>query len=223
MKSLINALENKILILDGAMGTMIQNYNLKEKDYRGERFKNFKNPLKGNNDLLSITQPNLIAEIHRKYVPYPTSYYLSALARVKTHLGSEFKRAEVFVLCEDFSNPSCHTLKMLSAIMKIKIFTKTSLSHDLWKMSCSDIVIVSRGSFKFAYLSPELHWEHTFIDNFSASEHQSLMRKVRKTFYYISNNKSADKYKKMLHRWRNSARQRHIISQAYKIKWFDYG
>ena len=68
MKSLINALENKILVLDGAMGTMIQNYNLEEKDYRGERFKKFKNPLKGNNDLLSITQPKLISEIHRKYL-----------------------------------------------------------------------------------------------------------------------------------------------------------
>ena len=68
MKSLINALENKILVLDGAMGTMIQNYNLDEKDYRGERFKNFNNPLKGNNDLLSITQPKLISKIHRKYL-----------------------------------------------------------------------------------------------------------------------------------------------------------
>ena len=68
MKNLINALENKILVLDGAMGTMIQKYNLNEKDYRGERFKNFKNPLKGNNDLLSITQPKIISEIHKKYL-----------------------------------------------------------------------------------------------------------------------------------------------------------
>ena len=68
MKSLINALNNKILVLDGAMGTMIQKYSLNEKDYRGERFKNFKNPLKGNNDLLSITQSKIISEIHRKYL-----------------------------------------------------------------------------------------------------------------------------------------------------------
>ena len=68
MKSLINALNNKILVLDGAMGTMIQKYNLNEKDYRGERFKNFKNPLKGNNDLLSITQSKIISEIHKKYL-----------------------------------------------------------------------------------------------------------------------------------------------------------
>lgn len=68
MKSLIDALNNKILVLDGAMGTMIQKYKLNEKDYRGERFKNFKNPLKGNNDLLSITQSKIISEIHRKYL-----------------------------------------------------------------------------------------------------------------------------------------------------------
>ena len=68
MKSLFNALNNKILVLDGAMGTMIQKYNLDEKDYRGERFKNFKNPLKGNNDLLSITQSKIISEIHKKYL-----------------------------------------------------------------------------------------------------------------------------------------------------------
>ena len=68
MKSLFNALNNKILVLDGAMGTMIQKYNLDEKDYRGKRFKNFKSPLKGNNDLLSITQPKIVSEIHRKYL-----------------------------------------------------------------------------------------------------------------------------------------------------------
>ena len=68
MKSLIDALNNKILVLDGAMGTMIQKYRLNEKDYRGERFKNFKNSLKGNNDLLSITQSKIISEIHRKYL-----------------------------------------------------------------------------------------------------------------------------------------------------------
>ena len=64
LKSLI---KERIVIMDGAMGTMIQKYNLDEKDYRGERFKNFKNPLKGNNDLLSITQPKIISEIHKKY------------------------------------------------------------------------------------------------------------------------------------------------------------
>jgi 5-methyltetrahydrofolate--homocysteine methyltransferase len=61
-------LRQRILILDGAMGTMIQRYNLNEADYRGERFKDFHKDLKGNNDLLSITQPHIIAEIHRLYL-----------------------------------------------------------------------------------------------------------------------------------------------------------
>ena len=58
----------KILVLDGAMGTMIQKYNLQESDYRGERFKDYHMPIKGNNDLLSITKPEVIEEIHRKFL-----------------------------------------------------------------------------------------------------------------------------------------------------------
>lgn len=58
----------KILVLDGAMGTMIQQYKLSEEDYRGERFKDYPSPLKGNNDLLTITKPEVIYEIHKKYL-----------------------------------------------------------------------------------------------------------------------------------------------------------
>ena len=61
-------LEKRILIIDGAMGTMIQRYKLTEADYRGERFKNWHLDLKGNNDLLSITQPQIITEIHKQYL-----------------------------------------------------------------------------------------------------------------------------------------------------------
>ncbi len=62
------ALKERILVLDGAMGTMIQRYKLEEEDYRGERFKNWHCNLKGNNDLLSLTQPQIIQEIHEKYL-----------------------------------------------------------------------------------------------------------------------------------------------------------
>lgn len=65
--SIIEEAAKKVLILDGAMGTMIQAYKLSEADYRSERFKNFPGDLKGNNDLLSITQPQIIKEIHAKY------------------------------------------------------------------------------------------------------------------------------------------------------------
>ena len=60
-------LQERILVLDGAMGTMIQSLGLSEEDFRGEEFKNHPCDLKGNNDLLSITQPEAIKEIHRKY------------------------------------------------------------------------------------------------------------------------------------------------------------
>ena len=65
---LYKALSERILVLDGAMGTMLQRYKFTEEDYRGERFKNWEYPLKGNNDLLSLTQPQAIEEVHRKYL-----------------------------------------------------------------------------------------------------------------------------------------------------------
>lgn len=67
-EQLHKALSERILILDGAMGTMLQRYQFEEEDYRGERFKDWEHPLKGNNDLLSITQPHAIEEVHRKYL-----------------------------------------------------------------------------------------------------------------------------------------------------------
>ncbi|MDP5081863.1 MAG: homocysteine S-methyltransferase family protein [Winogradskyella sp.] len=60
-------IKKRILVLDGAMGTMLQQYNFSENDFRGERFKDYPSPLQGNNDLLSLTQPKAIAEIHAKY------------------------------------------------------------------------------------------------------------------------------------------------------------
>ncbi len=60
-------LRQRILVLDGAMGTMIQRHKLTEEDFRGERFKNHSSSLKGNNDLLSITRPDIIKDIHRQY------------------------------------------------------------------------------------------------------------------------------------------------------------
>ena len=66
--SLYKALASRILILDGAMGTMIQRYKLAEADYRGDRFADWPSPLKGNNDLLSLTRPDIIEAIHREYL-----------------------------------------------------------------------------------------------------------------------------------------------------------
>jgi 5-methyltetrahydrofolate--homocysteine methyltransferase len=68
MSIFLNTLKQRILILDGAMGTEIQNYKLSEKDYRGERFKSHPVNLKGNNDILVLTRPDLIHEIHLNYL-----------------------------------------------------------------------------------------------------------------------------------------------------------
>ncbi|WP_299184245.1 homocysteine S-methyltransferase family protein [uncultured Aquimarina sp.] len=67
MKDIKKILEERILVLDGAMGTMLQRHKFTEEDFRGERFKDWQIPVQGNNDLLSITQPEAIKEVHRLY------------------------------------------------------------------------------------------------------------------------------------------------------------
>lgn len=67
MSSITTEIQKRILVLDGAMGTMLQRYSFTEEDFRGARFKDYPTPLQGNNDLLSLTQPEAIAEVHRKY------------------------------------------------------------------------------------------------------------------------------------------------------------
>lgn len=68
MTNIRDLLNHRILIIDGAMGTMIQRYKLSEEDYRGERFKDWPSDVKGNNDLLCLTKPNIILEIHKQYL-----------------------------------------------------------------------------------------------------------------------------------------------------------
>lgn len=68
MPKIEELLKQRILVLDGAMGTMLQRYRFTEEDFRGDRFRDWPKPLQGNNDLLSLTQPQAIAEVHRKYL-----------------------------------------------------------------------------------------------------------------------------------------------------------
>lgn len=68
MEEIQEILQKRILVLDGAMGTMIQAYNFSEEDYRGTQFADIQVSVKGNNDMLSITQPEAIKDIHRKYL-----------------------------------------------------------------------------------------------------------------------------------------------------------
>ena len=68
LQALQQVLRQRILVIDGAMGTMVQSYGLSEADYRGERFADWQQPLRGNHDVLSLTQPQIIAEIHQKFM-----------------------------------------------------------------------------------------------------------------------------------------------------------
>lgn len=68
MKTIQDCLKERILVIDGAMGTMIQRHKLSEADYRGERFKDWPTDVKGNNDLLNITRPDIIIGIHKQYL-----------------------------------------------------------------------------------------------------------------------------------------------------------
>ncbi len=68
MKNIREIAKEKILILDGAMGTEIQKYNLTEEDFRGERFRDVPGMMKGNNDMLNITRPDVISDIYRRYL-----------------------------------------------------------------------------------------------------------------------------------------------------------
>ena len=67
-KTLSQLVPQRILVLDGAMGTMIQHYHLTEADFRGQRFAHLPGQLKGNNDLLCLTRPDVVADIHRRYL-----------------------------------------------------------------------------------------------------------------------------------------------------------
>ncbi|MFT4681810.1 MAG: 5-methyltetrahydrofolate--homocysteine methyltransferase [Flavobacteriales bacterium] len=88
-EQLEQAMKQRILILDGAMGTMIQRHKLEEDDYRGDYFKDAEKPLKGNNDLLSITRPEIIKDIHRQY-------YLAGadIAETNTFSGTTIAQAD---------------------------------------------------------------------------------------------------------------------------------
>ena len=110
-------LRDRILILDGAMGTMIQRYKLSEAQYRGERFADFAHDVKGNNELLSLTQPQIIREIHDQYLAAgadlietntfgattvaQADYEMADLAYEMNRVSAQLARAA----CDAFSTP----------------------------------------------------------------------------------------------------------------------
>ena len=116
-KDLPAILEKRIAILDGAMGTMIQRFKLSEADYRGERFKDFPKDIKGNNELLSLTRPDVIRSIHEGYLAAgadlietntfgattiaQADYDMADLAIEMNHASAALARAA----CDKFSTP----------------------------------------------------------------------------------------------------------------------
>ncbi|NMA98974.1 MAG: methionine synthase, partial [Phyllobacteriaceae bacterium] len=91
--ALAQAMQERILILDGAMGTMIQRLGLTEENFRGERFKDWAHPLKGNNDILVLTEPKMIEDIHY-------AYYMAGADLVETNTFSGTSVAQADYACE---------------------------------------------------------------------------------------------------------------------------
>ncbi len=104
-------LASRILILDGAMGTMIQRYKLDEARYRGERFKDFARDVKGNNELLSLTQPQIIGEIHEQYLAAGADIIetntFGATAVAQADYGMEALAAEMNVASAKLARAAC--------------------------------------------------------------------------------------------------------------------
>ena len=116
-QALPEILKNRIAILDGAMGTMIQRFKLSEADYRGERFKDFPKDVKGNNELLSLTRPDVIRDIHEGYLAAgadlieTNTFGATTIAQEDydmAHLAREMNLASARIAreaCDKFSTP----------------------------------------------------------------------------------------------------------------------
>jgi 5-methyltetrahydrofolate--homocysteine methyltransferase len=112
-------LDDRILIIDGAMGTMIQRFKLEERDYRGERFKDWHSDVKGNNDLLCLTQPQIIKEIHQQY--------LQAGANI---LETNTFNSQVISLADYDMSSLAYEINVAAAKIAKEAITELQLSHD---------------------------------------------------------------------------------------------
>ena len=125
-------LEKRIAILDGAMGTMIQRFKLSEADYRGERFKDFPKDVKGNNELLSLTRPDVIRDIHEGYLAAGADMIETNTFGATTIAQEDYKMADVAIemnrasaalaraACDKFSTPEkpCYAVGALGPTPK---------------------------------------------------------------------------------------------------------
>lgn len=110
-KSIEEIIKERILVLDGAMGTMIQKYNLKEEDFRGEQFKSVPGQMKGNNDILNITRPDIICDIHRKYLDAGAD-----IIETNTFSSQRISMADYHVedFCKEITTAGCNLARKLA-------------------------------------------------------------------------------------------------------------
>lgn len=132
-QTLPDILAHRIAILDGAMGTMIQRFKLSEAQYRGERFKDFHKDVKGNNELLSLTQPDVIRDIHESYLAAgadlveTNTFGATTVAQADydmAHLAREMNLASARLAreaCDKFSTPE-HPRFVAGALGPIRLF-----------------------------------------------------------------------------------------------------
>lgn len=111
MNNIEQLIKERILILDGAMGTMIQRYGLTEEDFRGARFRDITWQMKGNNDILSLTRPDVIADIHRKYLEAGAD-----IIETNTFSSQRISMADYHVepLCREMNLASCAIARRLA-------------------------------------------------------------------------------------------------------------
>ena len=113
MKKIQSILEERILVLDGAMGTMIQAYDFDENDFRGNRFQDHPCPLQGNNDLLSLTQPEAIKTIHK-------DYFEAGADIVETNTFSSTSLYKLIILKETIQQPFHYKVHLFLKILMSK-------------------------------------------------------------------------------------------------------
>ena len=123
LKNLVN---ERIAIMDGAMGTMIQQEKLEEEDFRGDHFKNHSKELKGNNDLLCLTRPDIIRDIHRKYFEAGSDIVETNTFSATTISMADYNLEEIV--------PDLNLSAALRGRQQMKLWPKIRLDLDLWQV-----------------------------------------------------------------------------------------
>ena len=139
-KQLEQLLDERIVILDGAMGTSIQELKFSEEDFRGKRFEDWPTPLKGNNDLLTLTQPESIAAIHRNFLeagadiitihPEATNDLVSSIKEIKSYN----KKAGVSLNPETPVDKVLPIQLWINAVLLFSLFLPNNVASFLLKM-----------------------------------------------------------------------------------------